>query len=63
MRNYDRIMAQMSVERMAIIRTSENLGSLGETPHGFYNDAGCFNDYDDAIAAEIEWLQMDGDDK
>lgn len=60
MSKYEKIMQRMTIEQMAEIRThyqgqSEDLGELEWYLH--INDAGKFEDKDDAIKAEIEWLK------
>lgn len=60
MTNYEKIMAEMTIEQMAeILTTGTEHTDLWETLPilMFENDAGSFYDYEDAIAAEIEWLR------
>ena len=58
--NYDRIMRDMTVERMAELL----IEPLEEADSGmvfYHTSTGGSYDYDDAIRAEIEWLKKEDD--
>lgn len=62
MTNYDRIMANMTVERMAdIVTETHEENDMGWTQYRYLNHAGYWADRDDAIRAEIEWLKKECD--
>lgn len=62
MTNYEKIMAEMTIEEMAELRTyTREYERYGELEHWSQNDAGTYQFYDDAIAAEIEWLKEEAE--
>jgi hypothetical protein len=58
MTRYEKIMQEMTVETMAEIRTDFDSyeDEYRDWCYVSINDAGRFNDHEDAIKAEIEWL-------
>lgn len=62
MTNYDRIMRDMTVERMAeIVTETHEQDDMGWTQYRYINHTGCWAYRDDAIQAEIEWLKKECD--
>jgi hypothetical protein len=61
---YDGIMANMTIEQMAELRTEMvpiRHGWPSDTEYGYENDAGRTWDRETAIQAEIEWLKKEDD--
>lgn len=56
MTNYEKIMSEMPIEKMAEILTEY---STGDCDYWYENDAGKWYELSSAIQAEIEWLRKE----